>query len=192
MLRSPDGNAPVWRTSHRWPGRDRSTPVRDRTGRGGPCSRDARTGPARRPQAAGRRRSGAAAAARRSADERELRGGPRRGRPAPEAWSSAPSPWPPGWAGCCWCSRCLAGLAAPFPTYLVGGGQELSPATGVGGALVALVARCSTWRSGVVLGGGAVPKFGLAYAGVAGALAVGQLLIELYRGISSTTRPASR
>ena len=29
---------------------------------------------------------------------------------------------------------------------------------------------------------GAVPKFGLAYAGVAGALAVGQLLIEIYRG----------
>ena len=36
---------------------------------------------------------------------------------------------------------------------------------------------------------GAVPKFGLAYAGVAGALAIGQLLIEIYRGSSSTSRP---
>ena len=40
-----------------------------------------------------------------------------------------------------------------------------------------------------MLARGAVPKFGLAYAGVAAALAVGQLLIELYRGISSTSRP---
>jgi hypothetical protein len=36
---------------------------------------------------------------------------------------------------------------------------------------------------------GAVPKFGLAYAAVAAALAVGQLLIEIYRGSTSTTRP---
>jgi hypothetical protein len=37
---------------------------------------------------------------------------------------------------------------------------------------------------------GAVPKFGLAYAGTAGALALGQLLIEIYRGRSSTARSA--
>ena len=42
---------------------------------------------------------------------------------------------------------------------------------------------------GVGLVRGAVPKFGLAYAGVAGALALGQLLIEIYRGSSSTARP---
>jgi hypothetical protein len=36
---------------------------------------------------------------------------------------------------------------------------------------------------------GAVPKFGLAYSGVAATLAVGQLLIELYRGSSATSRP---
>ena len=41
----------------------------------------------------------------------------------------------------------------------------------------------------MVLLRGAVPKFGLAYAGVAAALAVGQLLIEIYRGSSSTARP---
>ena len=35
---------------------------------------------------------------------------------------------------------------------------------------------------GIGLVRGAVPKFGLAYAGVAGALALGQLLIEIYRG----------
>jgi hypothetical protein len=36
---------------------------------------------------------------------------------------------------------------------------------------------------------GAVPKFGLAYAGVAGALGVGLLMIEIYRGRGSTARP---
>jgi hypothetical protein len=41
----------------------------------------------------------------------------------------------------------------------------------------------------VLLVRGSVPKFGLAYAGVAAALGVGQLLIELYRGSSSTDRP---
>ena len=42
---------------------------------------------------------------------------------------------------------------------------------------------------GVTLVRRSVPKFGLAYAAVTGALAVGQLLIELYRGSSSTARP---
>lgn len=86
----------------------------------------------------------------------------------------------------------LAGLfggAAPFPTYLTVGGQELSTVQGFGSALVALLVPVVHLAVGVVLLRGAVPKLGLAYAGVAGALAVGQILIELYRGSSSTTRP---
>lgn len=84
----------------------------------------------------------------------------------------------------------LAGLAALFPTYLVVGGKQLSLVTGFGGALVALLVPVAHLVVGAVLARGRVPKFGLAYAGVAGALAVGQVLIEIYRGRSSTTRPA--
>jgi hypothetical protein len=83
----------------------------------------------------------------------------------------------------------LLGVAALFPTYLVVGGQELSTVSGFGSALVALVVPAAHAAVGVVLVRGAVPKFGLAYAAVAGALAVGPLLIEIYRGSSSTTRP---
>jgi hypothetical protein len=43
---------------------------------------------------------------------------------------------------------------------------------------------------GIPLSRAAVPRLGLAYAAVAAALAVGQLLIELYRGTASTARPA--
>jgi hypothetical protein len=85
-------------------------------------------------------------------------------------------------------SGAVAGVAA-FPTYLVVGGQALTPATGVGGVLVALLMPVPAVVIGVLLAWGAVPKFGLAYAGVAGALALGQLLIELYRGRTSTARP---
>jgi hypothetical protein len=81
-------------------------------------------------------------------------------------------------------------IAALFPTYLVVGGQQLSLVTGFGGALVALLVPAADLAVGLVLLRGLVPKFGLAYAGVAGALAIGQLLIEIYRGSSSTTRPA--
>ena len=84
----------------------------------------------------------------------------------------------------------LAGLAALFPTYLVVGGKQLALVTGFGGALVALLVPLANLVVGLVLARGRVPKFGLAYAAVAGALAVGQLLIEIYRGRSSTTRPA--
>ena len=84
----------------------------------------------------------------------------------------------------------LAGLAALFPTYLVVGGKALALVTGVGGALVALLVPVAHLAVGLVLARGRVPKFGLAYAAVAGALAVGQLLIEIYRGSSSTARPA--
>ncbi|MCW2579666.1 MAG: hypothetical protein JWR82_1267 [Blastococcus sp.] len=83
----------------------------------------------------------------------------------------------------------LAGVAALFPTYLVVGGQELSSATGLGAALALLPVPVAHLAVGVVLIRAAVPKFGLAYAGLAGALALGQLLIEIYRGSSSTTRP---
>jgi hypothetical protein len=43
---------------------------------------------------------------------------------------------------------------------------------------------------GVVLLLGRVPRLGLAFAAVTGAFAVGRLLIELYQGHGSTTRPA--
>lgn len=82
----------------------------------------------------------------------------------------------------------LAGVAACFPAYLVVGGQALSSTTGVGGVLAALLVPVAHLAVGVTLVRGAVPKFGLAYAGLAGALAFGELLIEVYRGSSSTTR----
>jgi hypothetical protein len=86
----------------------------------------------------------------------------------------------------------LAGLtaaAAAFPTYLVVGGTRLSIAPGLVSAVIALLLPVAHIAVGVLLVRGAVPKFGLAYAGVAAALAVGQLFIELYLGSSSTDRP---
>jgi hypothetical protein len=56
--------------------------------------------------------------------------------------------------------------------------------------LVALLVPAAHLAVGALLLRGVAPKFGLAYAGIAGALAVGQLLIEVYRGSSSTARPA--
>lgn len=85
-------------------------------------------------------------------------------------------------------SALLAAVGA-FPTYLVIGGKTLAQVTGPGSALVALVVPVASAAVGVLLVRGAVPKFGLAYAGVTGALALGQLLIEIYRGSSSTARP---
>jgi hypothetical protein len=83
----------------------------------------------------------------------------------------------------------VAGAAGLFPTYLVVGGVELTQATGFGGVLAGLLVPLAHIAVGAVLLRGAVPKFGLAYAGVAAALAIGQLLIEMYRGSSSTARP---
>lgn len=83
----------------------------------------------------------------------------------------------------------LVGAASAFPVYLVVGGRELSSVQGFGGALVALLVPAVHLAVGVVLVRRAVPKFGLAYAGVVGALALGLLLIEIYRGSSSTSRP---
>jgi hypothetical protein len=84
----------------------------------------------------------------------------------------------------------LAGAIAPFLTYLVVGGRVISMATGVGSALVALFVPVVHAALGVTLVRGRVPKLGLAYAGVGGALSVGALLIELYRGSATTSRPA--
>jgi hypothetical protein len=83
----------------------------------------------------------------------------------------------------------LAGIAALLPTYLVVGGQELRSATGIGGVLTGLLVPAAHLAVGALLLRGSAPKFGLAYAGVSGALALGQLLIEVYRGSSSTSRP---
>ncbi|TFV53527.1 hypothetical protein [Blastococcus sp. TF02A-35] len=83
----------------------------------------------------------------------------------------------------------LAGVAAAFTPYLTVDGQELRQVGSVGGALVALLVPVVQLAVGATLVLRRVPKFGLAYAGVAGALAVGQLLIEVYRGSSSTSRP---
>jgi hypothetical protein len=84
----------------------------------------------------------------------------------------------------------VVGAVAPFPTYLVVGGHPIALAGGVGSALVSLLVPAANLALGVVLARGLVPKLGLAYAGVSGALAVGALLIELYRGSASTARPA--
>jgi len=82
------------------------------------------------------------------------------------------------------------GVAAVFPTYLVVGGRHLEQVSGLGTLLVALVLPVLHLSVGIPLARGVVPKFGLAYAAVAAALAIGQLLIELYRGSASTSRPA--
>lgn len=83
----------------------------------------------------------------------------------------------------------LVGAIAALPTYLVVGGEELRHVRGVGDALVAFLVPAVHVAVGGTLLRRAVPKFGLAYAAVAGALAVGELLIEIYRGSSSTARP---
>ena len=83
----------------------------------------------------------------------------------------------------------LAGLVSVFPTYLEVDGQDLVLGGSALGVLATLLVPLAGGAVGVLLLRGAVPKFGLAYAAVAGALALGNLLIELYRGRSSTDRP---
>ena len=124
---------------------------------------------------------------------RRPRAGPARRPARGDGLVVGPVPPAPGWPAPCSCWRRSPGVAAALPD-LPGGrraGARLA-ATGFGGALVALLVPVVHLAVGVVLVRGAVPKFGLAYAGVAGALALGQLLIEIYRGSSSTARPASR
>jgi hypothetical protein len=150
-------------------------------------SRDARTRPAGN-RAATARRSAEGAPARRSGAPR-----PGAGQQAPPPSDSlvvGPVPRSSRVVGGLLLVAALAGVAASFPTYLVVGGQELSSSTGVGSLLVALLVPMAHVAMGVLLVRGALPKLGLAYAALSGALAVGQLLIEIYRGRSSTTRPA--
>jgi hypothetical protein len=157
-------------------------------------SRDARTGPARdRATRAGGRRTAASPS----------RSGRTGGLPSARRTDGRPETPPskdglvvgavPGSArvaGALLVLAALAALAAMFPTYLVVAGQSLPSTSGVAGALVALPVPLVHLAVGGSLLRGDVPKFGLAYAGTAAALAVGQLLIELYRGRSSTDRSA--
>ncbi|WP_241038508.1 hypothetical protein [Blastococcus litoris] len=145
-------------------------------------SRDVRSGSAARRTAPTARRTSARPAA------SGRRGAPGAGRPADTVVVGAV---PPGAraAGALLVLAALLGIAAAFPTYLVVGGEELSAVDGLGSALVALLVPVAGLAVGSTLLRGAVPKFGLAYAAVAGALGVGQLLIEIYRGSSSTARP---
>jgi hypothetical protein len=172
------------------------------TAEGGTVSaRDARTGPARDRALSGKtsgsaRRSAAAARAGAGGS------GAARSRPARAARPAAdedppedglvigPVPVAARVTGVLLVLAALAGAAGAFPTYLVVGGQELTIATGFAGVLAGLLIPVAHLAVGTSLVRGAIPKFGLAYAGVAGALALGQLLIEIYRGSSSTSRPA--
>ncbi|TFV59018.1 hypothetical protein E4P41_12395 [Geodermatophilus sp. DF01-2] len=99
---------------------------------------------------------------------------------------------PPRTAGLAGVLLVLAGLTGAvglFPTYLVVGGEEVTQAGGVGSVLVGLLAPLVGVAVGGGLAAGRTPRFGLAYAGVGGALALGLLLIELYRASTSTIRP---
>ncbi|MGY2081121.1 hypothetical protein [Modestobacter sp. SYSU DS0657] len=84
----------------------------------------------------------------------------------------------------------LVGAVGVFPTYLTVGGTTIDLVTGPLDALVALIGPLVSLLIGVVLALGRVPRLGLAYAAVSGALAVGRLLIELHQGHGSTARPA--
>ncbi|SDE29627.1 hypothetical protein SAMN05660485_00483 [Blastococcus fimeti] len=83
----------------------------------------------------------------------------------------------------------IAGAVSAVPTYLEVDGRDLVLGGSVVGVLATVLGPLVTAAVGVQLARSAVPKFGLAYAAVAGALSVGQLLIELYRGRSSVDRP---
>ena len=83
----------------------------------------------------------------------------------------------------------LAGAAALFPTYLVVGGTEVSQSAGALSLLAGLLVPLAAAAVGGGLVAGRVPRLGLAYAGIGGALALGLLLIELYRASTSTIRP---
>ncbi len=82
----------------------------------------------------------------------------------------------------------LLGIAALDPTYLVLAGEETSLAAGGAGVPAGLVVPLVSLAVGALLAAGRLPKFGLAHAGVAGALAVGALLIEVHDGTWSTAR----
>jgi hypothetical protein len=83
----------------------------------------------------------------------------------------------------------MAGAAGIFPTYLVVGGTQVSQSTGAGSVLAGLLAPLTGVAVGGGLAAGRVPRFGLAFAAISGALSSGLLLIELYRASTSTVRP---
>jgi len=83
----------------------------------------------------------------------------------------------------------VLGAAGLFPTYLVIGGTEVSQSAGAGSLLAGLVVPLTAVAVGGGLTAGRVPRFGLAFASIGGALSVGLLLIELYRASTSTIRP---
>ena len=83
----------------------------------------------------------------------------------------------------------VLGAAGLFPTYLVIGGTEVSQSAGAGSLFAGLVVPLTALAVGGGLAAGRVPRFGLAFASIGGALAVGLLLIELYRASTSTVRP---
>ncbi|UOY01120.1 hypothetical protein [Blastococcus sp. PRF04-17] len=157
-------------------------------------ARDARSGPARDRSAARTARRSAAASRAGAAGSRAARS-----RAGAAATAKAPSgdglvvgpvPGAARLTGVLLVLAGVLGAAALFPTYLVVGGEALSAANGSAGVVAGLLVPVAAVAVGAVLLRGAVPKFGLAYAGIAGALALGQMLIELYRGRSSTSRPA--
>jgi iron complex transport system permease protein len=169
------------------PPRDRVTA---RTGKGG--GRPA-TGPARqRPGAGSGARPGSGTATRASGGKAAAR--PDGSGPSTPASTEllvvGPVPLPARIAGVLLVLAGLMAAVAVFPTYLVVGGTAVSPVTGPVDALVALVGPAVTVGVGAGLLLGRVPRLGLAYAAVSGALAVGRLLIELYQGHGSTARPA--
>ncbi|MDP9392657.1 MAG: hypothetical protein M3P89_15130 [Actinomycetota bacterium] len=172
---------------------------------GGTVPRDARSGPTRdrAPRASGRRSRPAPRPATSSLAGGEMRsaGLPSARRPAlpvpveavgARADGLVVGTVPPAarMSGALLVGSALVAVAALFPTYLVVAGEPLSSTAGAAGVPVALLVPVAHLLVGGWLVRGAVPKFGLAYAGTSGALALGQLLIELYRGRSSTARSA--
>lgn len=82
----------------------------------------------------------------------------------------------------------VLGIASLFPTYLVVAGEETSLAAGGAGVPAGLVVPLAALAVGALLAAGRLPKLGLAHAGVAGALALGGLFIEVHNGSESTAR----
>ena len=149
----------------------------------------ARTGKGRGRPATGAARRGSSTAADRTVGKAGARGD----APAAATTDSlvvGPVPTPARIAGVLLVLAGLVGAVAVFPTYRVIGDTAVDPVTGPVDALVALVGPAVTVGVGAGLLLGRVPRLGLAYAAVTGALAVGRLLIELYQGHGSTVRPA--
>lgn len=152
----------------------------DQRGRPGAPRSSARRGQGRAATQSGRRPSGG----------RPSGGRPSRDRAEPtDRLVLGPVPVVARLAGALLAAAGLLGAVAVFPTYLVVDDVRLSLATGPLDVLAALVAPVVALVVGGVTAAGRLPRLGLAYAAVAGGLAVGRLLIELYQGTASTTRP---